>query len=213
MGKKLLLLFMVLALLTVGCGVQEALVSETGSEAEETEETKTEKIKTKAESELESESEAKIKQQVFVSFNGEIQGFEADSSGMLQNIEQLAYLAPRGGLGMEEEAENVQGDSNPYLSESGSTGDMEEILTSESGLTWIRISGRSGADSGSGTSVPERGDIAAYVQEEDLYIAEETGEKDVWNIWKLPGYGEWMEQEIRIFLRVMTGMEYGGAEV
>lgn len=184
MGKRLLLFVMVLSLAAGGCRAQA-----------------------ESENEKESISQARIERQIFISFNGEIQGFEADSAGLLQNIEQLAYLAPRGGLGMEEEAENVQGDSNPYLSESGSTGDMEEILTSESGLTWIRISGRSGADSGSGTSVPERGDIAAYVQEEDLYIAEETGEKDVWNIWKLPGYGEWMEQEIRIFLRVMTGME------
>lgn len=196
MGKRLWLVFIVLVLSLGGCGAQ-ADISETGKETETVSET---------------EMEAGINRQIFVSFNGEIQGFEADSSGLIQNIEQLAYLAPRGGLGMEAEAEKVPESGNPYLSESGSLTNLEEIRTSESGLVWVRISGGSNADSGEGTSVPEHGDIAAYVQEEDLYIAEETGEKDLWNIWKLPGYGEWLEQEIRIFLRVMTGMEIGGAE-
>lgn len=214
MGKRLLLFVMVLSLAAGGCRAQageEKEGVETGSEPE-TEAGAQAESEPEAESENEKESisQARIDRQIFISFNGEIQGFKADSSGLLQNIEQLAYLAPRGGLGMEMEAEKVPESKNPYLAESAGLTDMEEILTSESGLVWVRIFCGSGADFGEGTSVPEHGDIAAYVQGENLYIAEETGEKELWNIWKLPGYGEWLEQEIRIFLRVMTGMDYGG---
>ena len=208
MGKRLLLFVMVLSLAAGGCRAQAGEEKE-GVETESEPETEA-GAQAESENEKESISQARIDRQIFISFNGEIQGFKADSSGLLQNIEQLAYLAPRGGLGMEMEAEKVPESKNPYLAESAGLTDMEEILTSESGLVWVRLFCGSSADSGEGTSVPEHGDIAAYVQEEDLYIAEETGEKDLWNIWKLPGYGEWLEQEIRIFLRDMTGMDYGG---
>lgn len=115
--------------------------------------------------------------------------------------------ALKAGAAAEAEAEKVPERENPCLLESGSMADTGEILPSESGLVWVRIIGGEDIDSGEGTSALEHGDIAAYIQGEDVYIAAEAAEGDLWDIWKLPGYGEWMEQEIRIFLRVMTGME------
>lgn len=143
MGKRLLLFVMVLSLAAGGCRAQageEKEGVETGSEPE-TEAGAQAESEPEAESENEKESisQARIDRQIFISFNGEIQGFKADSSGLLQNIEQLAYLAPRGGLGMEMEAEKVPESKNPYLAESAGLTDMEEILTSESGLVWVRI--------------------------------------------------------------------------
>ena len=143
MGKRLLLFVMVLSLAAGGCRAQageEKEGVETGSEPE-TEAGAQAESEPEAESENEKESisQARIDRQIFISFNGEIQGFKADSSGLLQNIEQLAYLAPRGGLGMEMEAEKVPESKNPYLAESAGLTDMEEILTSESGLVWVRL--------------------------------------------------------------------------
>lgn len=188
MWKKMLLLFLGMLLMLGACGSQEEAALRAGAAAE-------------------AEAENEEGRRIFLSFNGEIQGFEAESAGLVQNIVHLAWLAPRGGLGMEAEAEKVPEHENSCLLESGSMADTEEILPSESGLVWVRITGGEDIDSGEGTSVQEHGDIAAYIQGADVYIAAEAAEGDLWDIWKLPGYGEWLEQEIRIFLRVMTGME------
>ena len=184
---------------------------ETGSEPE-TEAGAQAESEPEAESENEKESisQARIDRQIFISFNGEIQGFKADSSGLLQNIEQLAYLAPRGGLGMEMEAEKVPESKNPYLAESAGLTDMEEILTSESGLVWVRLFCGSSADLGRVRACRSTGILPHMYRKRTCISRKKPGEKDLWNIWKLPGYGEWLEQEIRIFLRVMTGMDYGG---
>ena len=113
MGKRLLLFVMVLSLAAGGCRAQAGEEKE-GVETESEPETEA-GAQAESENEKESISQARIDRQIFISFNGEIQGFKADSSGLLQNIEQLAYLAPRGGLGMEMEAEKVPESKNPYL--------------------------------------------------------------------------------------------------
>lgn len=141
MWKKMLLLFSGMLLMLGACGSQEEAALRAGAAAENEE-----------------------GRRIFLSFNGEIQGFEAESSGLVQNIVHLAWLAPRGGLGMEAEAEKVPESENPCLLESGSMADTEEILPSESGLVWVRITGGEDIDSGEGTSAPEHGDIAEYIQ-------------------------------------------------
>jgi cbb3-type cytochrome oxidase subunit 3 len=44
-----------------------------------------------------------------------------------------------------------------------------------------------------------------YIQDQDMYVGIQNSNLK-WEIWKLTGYGDWLEKEIRIFIRVVTGL-------
>lgn len=139
---------------------------------------------------------------VYISYAGEIQQFDTNA-GLVKNIENLIWLAPRGGLNMELVGEDVSEEYNPYIYES-----THLEAEDSSDLIWVKIlEDPSDSDKGEGTSVPEKKDTLAYIQQEDLYIAIQNSDLQ-WQLWKLAEYGDWLEKEIRIFLRVTTGMDF-----
>lgn len=137
-----------------------------------------------------------------ISYNGEVQQFDPDTSevtGLIKNIESLAWLALRGGLEMELVDENLSEEDNTYISKSSnweSTENTDDI--------WLRISGHAD-DQGEGTSIPEHQDTLVYIQNQDMYIGIQNPDLK-WDIWKLPEYGDWLEKEIKLFIRVATGL-------
>ena len=124
----------------------------------------------------------------YISYNGEIQQFDADNvTGLIQNIKSLAWLAPRGGL--------------EYIYQSNNWENIED-----SNLVWLRISNLTDVQNkGEGTSIPENQDTLVYIQDQDMYVGIQNSNLK-WEIWKLTGYGDWLEKEIRIFIRVVTGL-------
>lgn len=140
--------------------------------------------------------------EIYISYAGEIQQFDTNA-GLVKNIENLIWLAPRGGLNMELVGEDVSEEYNPYIYES-----THLEAEDSSDLIWVKIlEDPSDSDKGEGTSVPEKKDTLAYIQQEDLYIAIQNSDLQ-WQLWKLAEYGDWLEKEIRIFLRVTTGMDF-----
>ena len=108
----------------------------------------------------------------YISYNGEIQQFDADNATGLMHIYQSNNW------------ENIE-DSN---------------------LVWLRISNLTDVQNkGEGTSIPENQDTLVYIQDQDMYVGIQNSNLK-WEIWKLTGYGDWLEKEIRIFIRVVTGL-------
>lgn len=138
----------------------------------------------------------------YISYNGEIQQFDADNAtGLMQNIKSLAWLAPRGGLEMELIDEDVSEEENIYIYQSNNWENIED-----SNLVWLRISNLTDVQNkGEGTSIPENQDTLVYIQDQDMYVGIQNSNLK-WEIWKLTGYGDWLEKEIRIFIRVVTGL-------
>lgn len=138
----------------------------------------------------------------YISYNGEIQQFDADNAtGLMQNIKSLVWLAPRGGLEMELIDEDVSEEENIYIYQSNNWENIED-----SNLVWLRISNLTDVQNkGEGTSIPENQDTLVYIQDQDMYVGIQNSNLK-WEIWKLTGYGDWLEKEIRIFIRVVTGL-------
>jgi len=138
----------------------------------------------------------------YISYNGEIQQFDVDNAtGLMQNIKSLAWLAPRGGLEMELIDEDVSEEENIYIYQSNNWENIED-----SNLVWLRISNLTDVQNkGEGTSIPENQDTLVYIQDQDMYVGIQNSNLK-WEIWKLTGYGDWLEKEIRIFIRVVTGL-------
>lgn len=50
-------------------------------------------------------------------------------------------------------------------------------------------------------------DYLFYRQREDAYVGIQSAENnDLWTILKMADYGEWLEKEIRIYVRMTTGL-------
>ena len=142
---------------------------------------------------------------IFLSWGGKGKKFEvtADNS-LVQNIEDLTWLAMRGRLSSELVYEGITVDEVSSISESAlfHANDEEIVNTEES---WVRIP-REG-DTEAATISSEYRDICAYIEGEDAYIAiQRLTETECWNVWKIPGYGDWMNKSIMIFISCYTGL-------
>lgn len=197
MNKKnwMLLLLLLSSLFLVSCKEKETNINETADLLINTTETLREDTEY-----TEPEQAGKF----YISYNGEIQQFDAEAgsiTGLIKNIKSLLWLAPRGGLEMELISENISEQENVYIYKSINFEDE-----GDSDLVWLRISDNANdEDQGTGTSIPENQDILVYIQQEDLYIGIQNSNLK-WQIWKLAEYGDWLEKEIKIFIRVATGI-------
>ena len=71
---------------------------------------------------------------------------------------------------------------------------------------WLRIV-RYPVEKDVGTSVLEYKDILIYAEGEDAYIAMQSLENtELWTLWKIPTYGDWLYKEIALFMRIRTGL-------
>lgn len=85
--------------------------------------------------------------EIYISYAGEIQQFDTNA-GLVKNIENLIWLAPRGGLNMELVGEDVSEEYNPYIYES-----THLEAEDSSDLIWVKIlEDPSDSDKGEGTS-------------------------------------------------------------
>lgn len=151
---------------------------------------------------------------VLICWEGGIETLSGCSTGLVDDISALAWLALRGGLDMEAVSEDISENDNEWIRISNSLLDEEESpsLPEEDGVSqddssvWVRIV-QENVPPEAGTAVTGHRDYLAYMQEEDAYIAVQSGgDNELWNVWKIPGYGNWLEKEIRIAVRVMTGL-------
>ena len=136
-----------------------------------------------------------------VNWQGEIFESDASPAGVEENLDTLVWMALREG---ESVAEDVAADEDKYIPESdkalGDSGEAEDNV-------WVRVVQKE--------FVPEEGtfgqiahkDYLFYRQGEDAYVGIQSAENnDLWTILKMADYGEWLEKEIRIYVRMTTGL-------
>ena len=142
---------------------------------------------------------------IFLSWGGEGTKFEVTASdSLVESLEELAWLARRERLSSELVYEEITADEVPSILESASfTADGDEIVSTEE--IWVRIP-REG-DTEAATTLSEYCDICAYIEGEDAYIAiQSMTETEHWNVWRIPGYGDWMNKSFMIFIAYHTGL-------
>ena len=167
---------------------------------------------------------------LIINWENEVQIFDADAmenTGMVENIETLAWIAPRGGAGIDTVGiEQIQS-QNEYIVESSQYLNQDkEIINTEGFDTWVRVVqeqvmpialvGVIGYDEFPTTDITGKvtdgmiglsGDYLIYKHGDNGYLAIQSGEdRTKWTVWELPGYGEWLDKEVAMFIRMVTGL-------
>lgn len=149
-----------------------------------------------------SEDDDKISN-MLICWNNEIFNFEKDSlysTGLLENIKALSWIAPRGGAGIEADGFQIEASSNHFILISENMIPGEEL---EEDLLLIRINRTQVVEE---SPMPYK-DILVYRENGDLYLAwqlsEDSGD---WYLFRFPEYGDWFEKEVAIFMRNTTGL-------
>lgn len=138
----------------------------------------------------------------WVNWQGEIFDSTSAPGGVEESLETLVWMAFRSGTVI---AENQPSAEDSYIVESGQAlGGNEEISDS----IWIRIEQEPFIpDEGSLGQISHK-DYIFYRQGEDAYVGVQSGEDtEVWTILKMAGYGDWLEKEISIYIKMTTGLD------
>lgn len=147
---------------------------------------------------------------LIINWENEVQIFDADAmenTGMVENIETLAWIAPRGGAGIDTVGiEQIQS-QNEYIVESSQYLNQDkEIINTEGFDTWVRVV-QEQVMPAKETSETGHGDYLIYKHGDNGYLAIQSGEdRTKWTVWELPGYGEWLDKEVAMFIRMVTGL-------
>lgn len=155
-----------------------------------------------AETEITSDRDQQISN-MLICWNNEVFSFEnssLDIAGLYKNVDELLWIAPRGGAGIDSEGNQIEAASNELiqLSENMASGDKieEDVLL-------LRLNRKYAVEN---TPMSYK-DIVMYRDNEDAYLAwQMAGDLNTWYLFRLPGYGEWLEKEVAIFMRCATGL-------
>ena len=130
-----------------------------------------------------------------------------DITGIISDVEALAWIAPRGGAGIISESREIKENENDYITQSNILLSSEtDVCPNDSLETWIRIV-RTPVPAQTGTTEFGYKDIIVYKQDDNACLAVQSSENQgVWTLWELPQYGVWLEKEVAIFIRVATGL-------
>lgn len=136
-----------------------------------------------------------------------------DDTRILNDIQVLRWIVPRGGIGVEEPASEQNASDNIFLSESNKifeeySSQMEEdwyFDFEDHNKVWVRLNYNPYKPAEGVNDIVHK-DIMLYIEDEDLYFAiQDVDNEELWRITKVPGYGSWMEKEIELFYRLHMG--------
>lgn len=147
---------------------------------------------------------------VLINWEGscEVFGIEAEGiTGIIKDVEALAWIAPRGGAGIVSESKEIKEFENEYVIQSNTFLTDENCLYQNNSFeTWIRVV-RKPVSAQVGTTESAYKDIIIYRQNDNAYLAVQSSENlEMWTLWELPQYGVWIEKEVAIFMRIATGL-------
>ena len=137
----------------------------------------------------------------WVNRQGEIFDSTYAPGGVDESLDTLVWMAFRGGTII---SEDMSAEENAFIPESDRVLDGSEEVKDH---VWIRVEQE--------VYIPQEGalgqvshkDYIFYVQGEDAYVgvqsAEDTG---LWTILEMTDYGDWLEKEIDIYVRMTTGL-------
>lgn len=99
-------------------------------------------------------------------------------------------------------ADNLSAEENEFITESNNVLNGSEEAENK---VWIRIVQNPVLPTADST-IPHK-DFIFYVNGEDAYVGIQSPEdNNSWAIWKMPDYGDWLEKEINIYIRMTTGL-------
>jgi hypothetical protein len=122
-------------------------------------------------------------------------------AGFYDSLNTMVWMAYRGGEIIEED---LSSDAEEHIAESAKILDGSDEVEHD---VWVRIVQEA--------VVPETGSIGQiahkdyifYRQDEDAYIGIQSAENnELWTIIKMNDYGDWLEKEISIYIRMTTGL-------
>lgn len=149
----------------------------------------------------ESEISIEGEKHFWVNRQGEVFDSTNAPGGVDKSLDTIAWMAFRGGTII---SEDMPAEENAYILESNQV--LKGSEEAEDNV-WIRIEQE--------VSIPQEGslgqvshkDYIFYRQGEDAYVgvqsAEDTG---LWTLLKMSDYGDWLEKEIEIYIRMTTGL-------
>lgn len=137
---------------------------------------------------------------IFVNRHGDVFNSEGDTVGIMATLKAFEWLVPRSDG--ECIADNLSSEENEFIAESINVLNGSEEVEDK---VWIRIV-QNPVPPTADSTIPHK-DFIFYVVEEDAYVGIQSSEdNNSWIIWKMPDYGDWLEKEINIYIRMTTGL-------
>ena len=137
----------------------------------------------------------------WVNRQGEVFDSTNAPGGVEESLDTIVWMAFRGGIII---SEDLSADENDYILESNQVLDGSEEVEDH---VWIRIEQEAYIPQEGALGQVSHKDYIFYVQGEDAYVgvqsAEDTG---LWTILEMTDYGDWLEKEIDIYVRMTTGL-------
>jgi len=135
------------------------------------------------------------------------------SYGLISDVENLLWIASRGGAGIDSEGEKKMLTELPVIQESYKSnignGKIRFDNAVDSKNVWIRLNYQP-FKPGQGMNVWGHKDLIVYIDTENHDNAflgiQDDQDQNVWKIILLPGYGPWFEKEINMLLRLTIAM-------
>ncbi len=136
-----------------------------------------------------------------VSWEGELFDSDWAPAGFYDSLDTLVWMAYRGGDII---AEEMPADEDAYIAESSQVLEGSDEVEHD---VWVRVV-QEAVEPESGTiGQSAHKDYMFYRKGEDAYVGIQSAENDgLWTIIKMDDYGDWLEKEIRIYIRMTTGL-------
>lgn len=137
---------------------------------------------------------------ILVNRHGDVFNSEGDTVGIMATLKAFEWLVPRSDG--ECIADYLSAEENEFIAESINVLNGSEEAEDK---IWIRIVQNPVLPTADST-IPHK-DFIFYVVEEDAYVGIQSSEdNNSWTIWKMPDYGDWLEKEVNIYIRMTTGL-------
>lgn len=148
-----------------------------------------------------SEILAKSEKHYWVSWQGEVFDSVSAPGGVDESLDTLVWLAFREGIVISEEQ---SAEEDVYITESNQVLEGSEEVVDN---VWIRIVQEEFVPDESAIGHIAHKDYIIYTQEQDAYVGVQSVENnELWTILKMDDYGDWLEKEIKIYIRMTTGL-------
>jgi len=136
-----------------------------------------------------------------VSWQGEVFDSDWAPAGFYDSLNTLVWMAYRGGDII---AEDLSSDEDAYITESIQV--LEGSDEAEHDV-WVRIVQEAVEPESGSIGQSAHKDYIFYRQGEDAYVGIQSAENnELWTMIKMDDYGDWLEKEIRIYIRMTTGL-------
>ncbi|MCM1112114.1 MAG: M56 family metallopeptidase [Muribaculum sp.] len=137
----------------------------------------------------------------WVNLEGELFDSGTDTAGFWESLDTFVWMALRGGEITEEE---LAAEENAYIVESARA--LEGSAEVEDRI-WVRVVQAPVAVEEGTLGQTAHKDYLFYRQEADAYVGIQSAEdENLWTLVRMADYGDWLEKQIRIYIRMTTGL-------